>query len=73
MPSTKLFFQLALGFPLTTWSATTTAALPREKVGAATERKKFHQILYALVMVTAPVEKLNNLQRIGDVDVVGYQ
>ena len=73
MPSTNLFFQLAMGFPPTTWSASTTAALPREKVGAATESKKFHQILYALVMVTAPVEKLQDLQRIADADVVECQ
>ena len=62
-----------MGFPLTPWSASTMAALPKEKVGAATEKKKFHQILYALVMVTAPVEKLKNLQRMADADVVGYQ
>ena len=66
-------YGLALGFPPTTWSVSTMAALPREKVGAATERKKSHQILYALVMVTAPVEKLKNLQRMADADVVGHQ
>ena len=73
MPSTNLFFQLALRFPQTTWSVSTMAALPREKVGAATEKKKSHQILYALVMVTAPVEKLKNLQRMAGADVVECQ